>query len=1068
MKRVLISTVLVFVAFSQGVSAATTQDIYYAHPAVEDSHGVIAPWYHGQNGQSDFRVRVAAETLKRYPWTSEDKKVTRYPHYVYSGAWRIAEDGTITIPMINGWENGDLGQRAAYVFRSWVDYYQYTGDAAALAHIYYQAEALLDYALTGDDHPWPRFPISVPLRGKPYEQADSDGFIQLDIVGEIGVGLVQAAQITGNERWMKAARHWGDLLARKRHTVPGMNPWGRYANPQKAAWEDRATGGVAFILDFFDALIRTGYTGKNDCIVHARDDAIAYMKEVLLPQWEMHDTWGRNYWDWPCYVQVGNVTEFAARYMMDHPEIFPKWRTDVRNITTLFMQRACSSMNSRGDVFSGAWAYPESSGCCGRSLWYAPLELVNVFAQYGELADSDWAEEIARRKLILATYDFHETGVVEDNIDGGPIVAGSWFKIAHPMALKHVLHAMAWQPNYFGAVRENHIMRSSSVVRDVTYGDGEIRYVTADAPNNTIDVLRLAFSPKEIIADGQALTVREDWQENGYLVQGLACGDYLVTVRHDDYTNVVIRGDDPQETISADDLQYTGQWEKHKVGRSTTEKNAAMTCEFTGNQVRLIGGFGPDGGKADIYLDGEKQLVGIDYWNPNARDGQVLYYKNGLSNEKHVLKVVACGEGNPHSDGHRVSIHSVQYSAAEGEVDFGEGSGPRDAQRFIFGYTSRDDYVDSQGHHWRPGTELVIRSGNLVDTVAASWYTQRRQIEILDTPDPELYRYGIHGKEFRAEFTVAPGTYHARLKFSETRNIEPHLRGINISINGEQKVNNMDIAATAAGLSSEARLTQSALPSPIYKGLRQAVDLVFNNIQPRNGMITIRLQGEAGAEAIVQAIEVGPGDGGEGAKPVQARMPAGAGKAEEDDKNLLSNGGFEKGFDGQVGSLGRNGASRSWHYVFASARRCYIFPESAYNIHPELGEPMFHSGKEAIRTHTDGNGHTILLQELKVEPETGYKASAWCQTVDLDGKGFGVAASDAAKLIVQEVDTNGQTATVHSSKPIVAAGDFQEVALEFKTTPKTEKVRFILDTQISGSYHHGHVTWDACRLEPIP
>jgi hypothetical protein len=39
---------------------------YFAHPAVEDLNGVIAPWYLGQNGQCDFRLRVGIETLKRY------------------------------------------------------------------------------------------------------------------------------------------------------------------------------------------------------------------------------------------------------------------------------------------------------------------------------------------------------------------------------------------------------------------------------------------------------------------------------------------------------------------------------------------------------------------------------------------------------------------------------------------------------------------------------------------------------------------------------------------------------------------------------------------------------------------------------------------------------------------------------------------------------------------------------------------------------------------------------------------------------------------------------------------
>ncbi len=121
------------------------QKRYYAYPAVEDRHGVIAPWYKGQNGQCDFRVRIAAETLKRYPWVEPPKAVAAAPHYVYNGHWKIDPNGTITIPDLNPWDNGDLGQRAAYVLAGFVDYYRYTGDAAAIAHLAVQVDTLLDH-----------------------------------------------------------------------------------------------------------------------------------------------------------------------------------------------------------------------------------------------------------------------------------------------------------------------------------------------------------------------------------------------------------------------------------------------------------------------------------------------------------------------------------------------------------------------------------------------------------------------------------------------------------------------------------------------------------------------------------------------------------------------------------------------------------------------------------------------------------------------------------------------------------------------------------------------------------
>src|SRR6185436_20205556 len=102
-----------------------TQKHYYAHDAIEDEHGVIAPWYRGQNGQMDWRVRIAAETLKRYPWTKPGQAPRQLPEYMWSGAWNIDKEGKIVVPPIDNWANGDLGQRAAYVLAGWVDYYRY-------------------------------------------------------------------------------------------------------------------------------------------------------------------------------------------------------------------------------------------------------------------------------------------------------------------------------------------------------------------------------------------------------------------------------------------------------------------------------------------------------------------------------------------------------------------------------------------------------------------------------------------------------------------------------------------------------------------------------------------------------------------------------------------------------------------------------------------------------------------------------------------------------------------------------------------------------------------------------
>ena len=831
-----------------------------------DRYGVIAPWYHGLNGQCDFRVRIAAETLKRYPWTTRTNAIAEYPAYVFSGFWQISSNGTITPRNPGDWGNGDLSQRATSSLNGWVDYYRYTGDPAAIAHLTYFADFLVDHCVTPPDHPWPGMFISVPVKGRAFWNCDPHGMIQLDLCASTGQGLLRAYQLTGNSRWFEAAKHWGDLLAERSNLDPNSNPWPRYANPEETKWKDnKQTGGVTMVLGFLDELIRLGHTGKDNRLLLAREAGQRYLCEKLLPAWLAKDTWGRYFWDWVNDCQNCLTTPDAAGYLLNHPTEFPNWRCDSRNILTLFLNRASVAPESCGDVYSGAWAYPESAGCCGRSLWYAPLDLAPTIAQYAVAADNAWARELAYRQMVLQTYDAHETGVTEDNIDGGIIVNGDWLNIAHPMPLRFVLNAIGWLPEELGASRENHIVRSSAVVNFVNYAKDRIDYSTFDSPVNTVTVLRLAFAPDKITADNRRLSRRRDLRSNGYTLKRLPNGDTIVAIRHDRARNVSITGDDPQRLLRESELEYTGTWlsKAEKPGSlSVTETaGASVTARFVGNQLRLIGTVGPVGGLADIWLDGERQLVHVDCWNPNERQQHVLYYHNGLAQAWHTLKIVARGSGNPYSRGARISIHSVQVSAATGAWHFPSGTGPRETQRFLFGYPERTDYQDAAGHHWRPGTEFVSRASNLVDTVAAFWWTNPALGRISGTTDPELYRYGVHDRDFWVNATVGPGRYYVRLKLAATRGLDTGKTSFDVRINGDYVVKRLDVTATAGGVN-------------------RAVDLVFNDIEPRNGIIEMRFTGvptlsggeTVRGESFVQALEIGPGRGRKGAKPVSARM----------------------------------------------------------------------------------------------------------------------------------------------------------------------------------------------------
>jgi len=890
----LIGLVVAFCIAGQ-VFAATTQKRYFAHRAVEDQYGVIAPWYKGQDGQLDFRVRVAAETMKRYPWDGKDRAVSPAPDYVYDGKWHIDSDGKITVRPMNDWADGDLGQRAAYILDGMIDYYRYTGDPAAFGIITATANYLVNHCETPASHGWPNMLISVPTMGVQYgdcrlgpsdDLKDGNGKIQLDIVAEVGLQLVRAYEMTGNVRWYSAAKHWVDLLAANRRHEPGASPWGRYANNADGrGMNGIQTGGVVYILEFFDELIRTGYTGPQNSIVAARNAGRRYFRDVLLPDWTLNDTWGRNFWDWEDPVQSLFPTDADAEYMMNHQDVFPNWKNDARNIIGLYLNHTSVNPGSKSDTYSGAWAYPESSGCCGLSLSYSPMVLASTFAQYGVEAQSEWGKEIARRSQMLVTYDALPNGQAKDGIDGGTPVDGDWFKIAQPMALVYVLKTMAWLPGIMGANRENHIMRTSRVVKHVTYDKGVIAYSTFDAPSSATDVLRLAFVPASVTADGKELFQRSDLDANGYAVRRLAGGDSIVTIRHDGATQVVVRGPDPQRAVDDRQMTFEGKWriarDPKDFGASlhvAAEAGASASYTFTGNQVRLVGAVSRAGGRAEVFLDGVKQLVPIDCYGPTPLRRQILYYTNGLPNALHTLKIVVEGEHNPLSAGDHIYVDGLEFSAATGDSGFGSGGGPTGMQRMIFGYTGRGNFIDWQGNAWRPATEFIARTGALTDSVAKTWWTMQQAVFIhgpndkdlgsevggsANHLDPRLYRYGVHGPDFTVNVTVGPGTYHARLKFAETQYNAADERGITIYINGEKVVDGFDVFATAGGVN-------------------RGVDLVFNNIHPKNGVIAIRFVGlKIGGcqrDASVQAVEVGPGDGGTGANPKSVTLADSAGK----------------------------------------------------------------------------------------------------------------------------------------------------------------------------------------------
>ena len=183
---------------------------------------------------------------------------------------------------------------------------------------------------------------------------------------------------------------------------------------------------------------------------------------------------------------------------------------------------------------------------------------------------------------------------------------------------------------------------------------------------------------------------------------------------------MTVEGDDPQQQIDDVDLQFTGEWDVVKDPadfgghcRTSDKQGAEASLTFTGNQVRLLGRVAPDGGLADVYLDDQKQLVGIDCWCPQVTAGTGLVLSKWLARRSAHVAIRGAQVHRTRSLRVRRSMWTrCQWSAATGAAGYGAGGGPTDKQCLVMGYPGRQDIVDSAGNRWRPGTEFIVRIGH--------------------------------------------------------------------------------------------------------------------------------------------------------------------------------------------------------------------------------------------------------------------------------------------------------------------------------------------------------------------
>ncbi|HYI97478.1 MAG TPA: ADP-ribosylglycohydrolase family protein [Bryobacteraceae bacterium] len=115
----------------------------------------------------------------------------------------------------------------------------------------------------------------------------------------------------------------------------------------------------------------------------------------------------------------------------------------------------------------------------------------------------------------------------------------------------------------------------------------------------------------------------------------------------------------PAERIAIEDprWQWKGDWQTDKRVKRSSAKGSEASIEFEGSGAIVVGPYLPNGGKADVYLDGRlDRTVDVFPDEKAAKSGESVWHVFGLKRSKHVVRVSVRGEPYPGASGSEIGI----------------------------------------------------------------------------------------------------------------------------------------------------------------------------------------------------------------------------------------------------------------------------------------------------------------------------------------------------------------------------------------------------------------------------
>ncbi len=522
------------------------KEVLIYHPIQTDTNGKIVPWYDNNPGKSFDHVIGLVWNF----WDKMRTDLNGLPYYMNHQVW----NGKFNDP------RGIGGDQFAMALSSWQLYYQYSGNERVKANMYFIADYYLSHGFSSPEAKWSNipFPYNTLIYSGKYDGDMRNGknVAQPDKAGSFGLELVHLYKMSSgynvseNTNYLEAAVNIANTLAD--HIREGN------LNYSPLPFKVNVNTGDIVLLrnhDFTGTWIDSaGYTSNwaptmqlfLDLTALKKGRTEAYQKSFqTLLNWMKKYPMKENKWgpffedvDWWSETQINAMT--FARFIMEHPEYFPDWKSDVQKI----IKWSHETFGNKTWIKYGVTVTNEQTVYQAPANSHSSRQAADELLFVSLTGDSSMYKN-AVRELNWATYmvDF----------DGKNRFPGDepWLTDGYGDYVRHYLRAMDAIPS-LTPPGQDHLLSSTSVIQqadyegclkkffglnfeDVDSSKVKLFYRTYEAKG--IEKLKLKAKPSVVLIENKPMVETNNGE--GYEWNPMSGGG-LLTIRRENGRKIIV------------------------------------------------------------------------------------------------------------------------------------------------------------------------------------------------------------------------------------------------------------------------------------------------------------------------------------------------------------------------------------------------------------------------------------------------------------------------------------------------------------------------------------------------